>query len=100
MITCPCHVYPLTPNFYIVKLGFKRVYIFFLIFALKHKLWVLVTLRVPTIYVFSKKKKQKKYHNFSSGNNRFYSREKSLNIAWACFRNEEFIEKSRLTQYN
>ena len=27
-ITCPCNVYPLTPHFYIVKLGFAGVYIF------------------------------------------------------------------------
>ena len=30
MITIPCYVYPLTPHFYIVKLGFTGVYIFFL----------------------------------------------------------------------
>ena len=41
-ITCPCNIYPLTPHFYIVKLGFTGVYIFVLIFALKHRLWVLV----------------------------------------------------------
>ena len=41
MLTCPCIVYPLTPHFYIVRLGFTGVYIF-LIFALKHRLWVLV----------------------------------------------------------
>ena len=29
-ITCPCIEHPLTPHFYIVKLGFTRVYIFFL----------------------------------------------------------------------
>ena len=28
--TCPCNEHPLTPHFYIVKLGFTRVYIFFL----------------------------------------------------------------------
>ena len=38
MLTCPCIVYPLTPHFYIVKLG----YTYLLIFALKHRLWVLV----------------------------------------------------------
>ena len=27
--TCPCNVYPLIPHFYIVKLGYTRVYIFF-----------------------------------------------------------------------
>ena len=36
MLTCPCNFHPLTPHFYIVKLGFTGVYIFFLIFALKH----------------------------------------------------------------
>ena len=37
MQTSPCYEYPLTPHFYIVKLGFTGVY---LIFALKHRLWV------------------------------------------------------------
>ena len=50
MIRSLCNVDPLTPHFYIVKLGFTGVYIF-LIFALKHRSWV------PTIYVFSKNKK-------------------------------------------
>ena len=30
MKTCPCKVYPLKPHFYIVKLGFAGVYLFFL----------------------------------------------------------------------
>ena len=30
MLTCPCNVDPLTPNFYIVKLGFTGVNIIFL----------------------------------------------------------------------
>ena len=29
-ITCPCDLYPLTPHFYIVKMGFTGVYIIFL----------------------------------------------------------------------
>ena len=33
---------PLKPHFYIVKLGFTGVYIFFLISAQKHRMWVLV----------------------------------------------------------
>ena len=41
MISCPSNVDPLTPRFYIVKLRFTGVYIF-LIFARKHRLWVLV----------------------------------------------------------
>ena len=30
MITCPCNEDPLTPHFYIVKLGFTGVYTIFL----------------------------------------------------------------------
>ena len=33
-ITCPCYEHPLTPHFYIVKLGFTRVYIIFLFLLL------------------------------------------------------------------
>ena len=62
--TCPCNEYPLKPHFYLVKLGFAGVYLFFLIFAPKHRLWVLVRTasprrfkRVPAIYVLSKNKK-------------------------------------------
>ena len=40
--TCPCNEHPLTPHFYKGKVGFTGVYIFFLIFALKHRSWVLV----------------------------------------------------------
>ena len=38
----PCNEHSLTPHFYIIKLGFTGVYIFFFFFALKHRLWVLV----------------------------------------------------------
>ena len=40
--TCPCNIYPLKPHFYIAKPGYAGVYLFFLIFASKHRLWVLV----------------------------------------------------------
>ena len=40
--TCLYNFDPLKPHFYIVKLGFTRVYIIFLISAQKHRLWVLV----------------------------------------------------------
>ena len=40
--TCLYNFDPLQPYFYIVKLGFKGVYIIFLISAQKHRLWVLV----------------------------------------------------------
>ena len=32
---------PLKPHFYIVKLGFTGVYIIFIIYTQKHRLWVL-----------------------------------------------------------
>ena len=37
--TCLYSFDPLKPHFYIVKLGFTGVYIIFLIFANKHRLW-------------------------------------------------------------
>ena len=38
MKTCPCNEDPLTPHFYIVKLGFARVFIFFLVLpAFQHR---------------------------------------------------------------
>ena len=43
MQMCPCNVYPLTPHFYIEKLGFTGVFVIFSFFALQHKLWVLVS---------------------------------------------------------
>ena len=49
MFIAPCNLDPLTPYFYIVKFGIAGVYIF-LVFALKHRLWVHVRY-VPTIYV-------------------------------------------------
>ena len=60
----PIYFDPLKSHFYIVKLGFTGVYIIFLIFPQKHRLWVLVRtasprrfLRVPTIYVLSRNMK-------------------------------------------
>ena len=59
-ITCPCVLYPLLYS----KTGVYRGIHYFLIFALKHILWVLVRTtsmrrfqREPTIYVFSKNMK-------------------------------------------
>ena len=82
MKTCPCNVYPFEPHFYIAKLGYAGVYLFFLIFAPKHRLWVLV---VPTIYVLSKNKKNIKIFQLKIFS--FYSLKKALFIAWASFRN-------------
>ena len=42
---------PLQPHFYIVKLGFTGVYIIFLISAQKHRLWVLVYLKIFLFWV-------------------------------------------------
>ena len=39
--TCLCNVYPLEPHLY-SKMGYVGVYLFFLFFAPKHRLWVLV----------------------------------------------------------
>ena len=92
MKTCPCNEHLLTPHFYIhvVKMGFTGVYIFFLIFALKHRSWVLVRTasRVPTIYVLSKNKKKKSH--FSSENYIFYNREIFQYIARTCLRNDDW----------
>ena len=40
--TCLYNFDPHKPHFYVVKLGFTGVYIIFLIFAQKHRLWELV----------------------------------------------------------
>ena len=68
MLTRPCIVDPLTPHFYIVKLGFtdgihKSIHNF-LNFALKHRLWVLIrTACVLMIYVLSKNFKNYHFYN-------------------------------------
>ena len=66
METCLYNFDSLKPHFYIVKLGFYRVYIIFLISAQNHRLWVLVRTasprrfeRVPTIYILSRNMKNK-----------------------------------------
>ena len=55
MITSPCNKYPLThpPLLYSKSEVYRGIH-YFLIFALKHRLWVLV----PTINVLSKNKKK------------------------------------------
>ena len=37
-ITCPCNVYSLISHFYLAKLGYAGLYLFFLIFASEHRL--------------------------------------------------------------
>ena len=75
--TCLCNEYPFKPHFYIEKQGYAGA---LHIFALKHRLWVLVR---TTIYVLSKNKK--KYQHFSD--EFFMAEKKSLYIAWASFCN-------------
>ena len=79
---------PRTPHFYMVKLGFTGVNIFF-IFALKHILWVLnEAVLTCTHNIFFKQKCENSQRN-STENCYFYSCEKTLYIAWACFCNVE-----------
>ena len=59
MKTSPCNVYPLTPHFYIVKLGFTEA-----VLTNTHNLYF--------------EQKYEKYHNFSYKNCNFYSREKII----------------------
>ena len=66
--TRPCDVYLLERHFYIAKLGYAGVYLFFLFLLQKHRLWV------PTIYVLSINKKnikicELKIFNFLSTKN-------------------------------
>ena len=64
MKTCPCdvHVYTLELNFYIEKLGICRGIPIFLIFAPKHRLWVLdeAVLTCTHNLCFEQKKKNTK----------------------------------------
>ena len=55
--------------FYIVKLGFTEVYIIFLIFAQKHRLWVFVTEAVlMSSHNLCFEQKYENYQNFLSEN--------------------------------
>ena len=78
-----CFIPPYTPLLY-RKTGVYRGIHYFLIFALKHRLWVLVRTASFTIYVLRKNVKIVKK---STENCHFYSCEKSLYGARACFRN-------------
>ena len=53
--TCLYNFDPLKPHFYVVKLGFRGVYIIILISAQKHRLWY--SLEPPAIYVLSRNMK-------------------------------------------
>ena len=82
-----CFIPPYTPLLY-RKLGFTGVYIIFLFFDLKHRLLVLVTEAVLTCtHNLCFEQKYENSQKISTENCLFYSREKSLYVAWACFRN-------------
>ena len=95
-ITSPCDLYPFTPHFYIVKVRFTGVYIFFIL-ALKHRLWVLVRTASVTIYVL---RKNKKYHNFSSKNYHLWKFKKYLHDAWVCLRNDALPEVATVAAHH
>ena len=73
---------PLTPHFYIVKLGFTGVDIIF----------SEAVLTCTLDLCFEQQKKI--YHNFSSENFRFFSREKLQYITWACFRDVLLLQQT------
>ena len=69
--TCLYNFDPLKPHFYIVKLGFTGVYIIFLIFAQKHRLWVLGEAVLTSTHNLCFEQKYEKYHSFLSENFHF-----------------------------
>ena len=88
--TNPCNEHPFTPHFYIVKLGFTRVYIFSY-FCPKHRLWILVrtaSLTCTHNQCFEQIL-EKNIINFHLKMNIYYSREVLLYIARACLRNAD-----------
>ena len=94
---------PLKPHFYIVKLGFTGVNVFFFISTQKHRLWVLV---VPTIYVLSrnnnnkKKKKKKKIAEFLYENFRFLVVKFSIHLNKRVFVMVNTVELELFDSYN
>ena len=83
MPTYLCNVHPLTPHFYIVKLGFTGVNIFF-IFALKHRLGYSLERLIEAVLTCTHNLCfEQKYENIKKNSTeiyRFYSLEKSLDI--------------------
>ena len=100
MKTCLCNIYPLEPHFYIVKLGYAGVYLFF-VFLLKHcgyslepprqggsymypaARWFLL---VPGTHNLCLQQKYEKHKKNSTENFDFIQLGKNLYITWACFR--------------
>ena len=74
---CQCNVYPLLPHFYILKLGFTWLYLFF---YPKQRLWV------HTINVLNRNSDDIKSFQMKLS---FF-----LYIAWLCFRNAHHVASS------
>ena len=74
--TCPCNEYSRKPHFYIVKLGFAGVYLFFLF--LLQNIDCGYSLEPP---------RQISFFFFSAEKFQFLKLKKSPSIAWASFRN-------------
>ena len=78
MKTCPCNVYPLIPHFYIAKLGYAGVYLFFLFLLQNIDCGYSLEPPRPTISVLSKNKKnikifQLKIFNFKAKKSQYFS---------------------------
>ena len=77
---------PLHPHCY-SKTGVYRGILYFLIFALKHRSWVLTEAVLMCTHNLYFEQKIEKYHNFSSENYHFYSHKILQFSTWACSRN-------------
>ena len=82
------------------KNGVYRGIHYFLILALKHRLWVLVrTASVLTCtHNLCFEQKYENSHNISTKNCHFYSREKLLYVAWEYFLNDLSDTKIKILQ--
>ena len=67
MKTCPFNVYSLEPHFYVAKLGFAGVHLFFFFFFLLQNIDCEAVLTCNHNLCFE----QKKYQNFSAENSQF-----------------------------
>ena len=92
MLTSPCDVDPLTPHFLYSKTGVYRG-INFLIFAQN------IDCGYSCTHNLCFEQKYENNQNISTENCHFYSREKSLYVAWACFRNAKKIDCSQQYLY-
>ena len=95
--TCPCNIYPLIPHFYIAKLGYAGVNLFFLF--LLQNIDCVYTLEPPRRggsnkypqSMFWSKNKKNIQKNLSKIFN-FYNLGKVSIIIWACLRNGIWYE--------